>query len=219
MSPPNILVVSFGGVGSKFLLQSLYPGHSVAFYRRHHTHSRSPGQWTEWSGPIVYLYGDPREAIASLFQRRRLKHGRHDYQQKEDWIQSREADRFVQIHLENLEVDPTLLRAEWDLQDYLQHTNHDLFRLEDHVDAWLHAPSPIRPLFLRFDTLWDHEATIAKALGMEAPFLGKKIERMTKLEQLPGPVYKALNDRYQSLVEKLATLPPVYLPKEKSWFP
>ena len=99
--------------------------------------------------PVVYVFGDPRNAILSVFERRLSRTVQHGFTGETD---AKAISDFVLRHAANLTVDAAPMDESWDLPRYLEH-GFDLLRLEEHFDYWFYGDLPYSVLFVRYETL------------------------------------------------------------------
>lgn len=200
-----VTVISYGGVGSKALARWLLPEAEGADLSRAHSHRRVPPAGVSDGRRLVYVFGDPREAVLSIFNRRDARHERHGFEP----TPSREGRQdFAVCHATNLEVDPRPMTPEWGLGDFLAQ-GMDLFRLEEHFDFWRYADADYPILFLRYESLGRTAGVLAEALGLTLPPFDFK-ERVSRLEGLQTDIRQGLDVIYGDFAATLAPLPDLF---------
>lgn len=192
----EVVVVSFGGVGTSFLLE--YLGRHMRTNAAHDEdgfkHSPLPPISMNPDLRFVYLHGDPRVAVVSLFNR--CFH--HD--------QSIKMQCWRRGALGPIPRDMTLEQYVADGIDRLY--------LRDHFLNWYERYPAGPTMFLRYETLFDHLDALFDFLGMkpenEADMPRKK-ERETKLSGLDPEILGRLDAMYAELTSDLSRLADVEL--------
>lgn len=210
-------IVSFGGVGSKMLSRSVYEAMGVTdpqSYRQAHSHHRIPPLQLLPGQQVVYVLGDPRDAVLSFFARREMRHDRHGFAPAEPGEelgtnQENEQKHWVVKHLRNIQAEQRELTEEWDLATYLDQPS-DLFRLEEHVDAWLYANGDYPVTFVKYDRLWDVAGDLAAHLGLDRLDLPDRIERSSDWRHLDQPLREGLDRLYGDLAARIDAMPDVF---------
>jgi len=112
---------SYGGVGAHMMLDIFKNVEMVDIdaFQKHHI--KTPPKTFGTNTKVVYLYGDPYNAILSYFRRR-----------KQNYI------TWTIRHCENIRGDYKKMNVNWDVKDYLKN-GEDLFKLEEHFDNWTKA--------------------------------------------------------------------------------
>ena len=194
-----IQVVSAGGTGggemASWLNRDAPPGVQVvaSSQRRLPPTQALPGQ------RFVYVFGDPRDAVLSIF-------GGHA---------ARETGGFpvsAMDHADRLSVLVSPMTAGWRLADFLAE-GRDLLRLEEHLDFWLFADAPYEVVFVRAERMRESSGTLAAYLGLDvrppdvpAPEPGWASLAFEQRDRLAGI--------YSYLVERLKALPDVFSVKD-----
>ena len=211
----TVQITSFGGSGTTALCDHLQqlgldvpkaPGMFPVKHRRY------PNEAAEVPAGfrVVYPYGDPRNAVVSLF-RRNLQAGHYRWLR---YPQPRlERGRHVPALDELVDPDgPFQPRGEVrdrlaDLGSFLA-GGVDEFRLEDHVDRWLSGAHGYPVLFVRYEALEQVWPEVREFLGLaaEVPCLRVR-ERSSDWRSLPRETADRLDALYGPLAEKLAALP------------
>ena len=200
-----VTVISYGGVGSKALVRWLSQATDPVRRSRAHTHRRIPPPRVGAADRLVYVFGDPREAVLSIFNRRIARHERHGFEP--DGSTLGRAD-FAICHAINLEADPRPMTEAWDLETYLDH-GVDLFRLQEHFDFWRYADGEYPILFVRYETLDRTAPALAKALGLERPPF-EFSKRTSRLGDLDADLRRKLDALYGDFAGELAALPDLF---------
>ena len=188
----TVQVTSFGGAGTTALCGHLDacnadiqsgPGHWPFKHRRTPpTPDEIPDGFR-----VIYLVGDPRDAVVSLFRRGyQVGHFRA--------MREREPDEQELLRLRTIEscLEP----------------GDDLFDLAGHVDGWLRPGKGFRVLAVRQDALSSAWPSVASFAGLDdsAPALPAH-ERSSKWRSQPDPIASALDEIYGPLASRLAALP------------
>ncbi|WP_420434322.1 hypothetical protein [Hyphobacterium sp.] len=203
--PPSLFqVVSPGGVGSKMVTRWLEPRATERVWSGMHSHRRLPPPAAFNAQKFIYLFGDPRNIVLSLFNRRFGKSNRHGFTPKGDRA-GRQDPEFVRKHALNMQTDPSLIDASWDLQAYLEN-GRDLLRLEEHFDSWFHGDQPYPVVFARYESLSDSGPELARWLGIRRPPIAYQ-PRASDWQALPDKVRQSLDAIYGDLARRLEALP------------
>lgn len=206
---PELLLSSFGGVGSKCLLKGVLGTGKWHRLRHAHTHMRTPpNAATAERRKIVYMFGDPLDAVLSFFDRR--SRGRtilHGFSGK---VGPPQMD-WVVTHCRHLGGDYERMDANWSLEDYLEN-GEDLFRMEDHFDRWTTSKMSYPILTIRYETMWEHLPLIFAYLCLpQSRIRGfpPKRERRANFRDYPPQVQSKLLDMYGCLQEKIREYPDI----------
>lgn len=156
---------------------------------------------------LIYMFGDPRDAVVSFFARRERRHERHHFFLLPNRAEPR--PKWVMWHLANLEVSPEPVTEAWDLARYLGH-DRDVFKLEEHATNWLLCDRPYRITFIRYEALWENLDALAQHLGLAGINLASKVERASSWQSLPVEQQQAINQMYGPLTERLDALPDLF---------
>jgi len=138
----------------------------------------------------VYIFGNPMNALASLFKR---KH--HVY------------------HPVRTGFGPKKLDNKMKLEDYLKTNKEDIFKLEFHFDNWTTCPKEGRAypiLLLKYETLWNNLPALLEFLDIpqeKRPLFPKKKARSSNWTTLPEEIKNSLYERYGTLAEKIEKQP------------
>lgn len=192
----TVQVTSFGGSGTTALCEhllnagvDLQPGPAQWPFK----HGRQPPQADEVPEGfrVVYLVGEPRDAVLSIFRRDfQVGHYRS--------LHGKEPDAKVRQRLETLE---TFLAA-----------GIDDFALADHVGGWLDHPAGYPVLFVRYEKLaeaWDEMATF---VGLEPGYPPLPVRaRRSNRQTLGSPMKEQLDALYGDLASRIEALPPTSL--------
>jgi hypothetical protein len=139
---------------------------------------------------VVYLYGDPRNAVLSIFRRgRQLSHYRG--------MRLANPSSEAQARLSSLE---SFVRA-----------GIDYYELEDHFEQWWGRSSHSFPvLFVRYELLAHVWPTLRDFVGLPAgyPCLPLK-SRSSDWRSLPPPTQTQLDRIYGRFARRVSSLPPV----------
>jgi hypothetical protein len=208
-----LVVATFGGCGSKFLVSQLYPGAEKSTLYSSHLHWRVPPLNRRPSQKIIYIYGDPRNTIVSFFQRRDSLTSMHGFTNR---IYSEVNEAKIPLHpewvvkaLRNLECDPGPLTLDWDLAKFLEN-GMDLFRLEEHFDNWLYSSLPYSVIFCRYETLWHNWSTLQDMLKIALDELPPPKPRRSDWQELPSSQRSKINRIYGEFAQRLDSLPDLF---------
>lgn len=211
MNLHNTRVVSCGAAGSKVFTKFLHPNLSKSELGRYHVHFRHPKTSPNQCQSFVYLFADPRNAVLSFFNRRERKHSNHGFapqaETRQEWTIS-EHD-WVCRHLANLECDRGAVHESWGLEEYLEHTEHDAFRFEEHLDNWL-VETQRDVLFVRFETMWTHQAALREVVGQPKSSLPEFVPRAANWRFQDARTQTRLDALYGAYAARLTTLPDVF---------
>ncbi len=197
----KLLVCSFGGVASKTFIKGVV---TVANKQVpwHHGHYRVPPGAVDDDVRVVYLFGNPLNAIISFFNRRVARSQLHGFGGQEDIHPSRE---WALNHCRNLQGEWQSLDSSWGLEEYLDN-GKDLFGLEDHFSNWHTAIRGYPILSLKYETLWGHLGEIAQFLEIpevDTAEFPPQEKRGSDWKSLSGPVQKKLYNMYGGLYERI----------------
>ena len=189
----TVQVTSFGGAGTTALCDHLDargvdlqrgPGHWPWKHRR-----RRPDPGAVPVGfRAVYLVGDPRDTILSLF-RRGYQRGHYEA-------------------LHEQAPPPDVARRIGDLEHFLAGGVDD-FELADHVARWL-APHPGFPvLVVKYEALGPHWPDLADFIGIDVEPALLVHPRSSDWRAAPAEVRRQLDAMYGELASRLDSLPAV----------
>ena len=136
---------------------------------------------------VVYPFGDPRNAVVSVF-RRGFQGGHY---------------RGMQLRRPPLEVEQRLASLETFLD-----AGVDDFGIEDHFDHWFSRPARDYPvLFVRFDDLPRAWPVLTDFVGLpsDSPALAVR-RRASEWQSLPAPQRARLDEMYGLLARRLEEL-------------
>lgn len=195
LSLPNtidVVVVSYGGVGTTLLMKHL------ARFRKLNDPDDTDG-WKHLTVPpvtrrrdvrFIYVFGDPVDAAVSLFRR--------DYQR---W-QSMKLQRF-HPH------PPGPIAPSVSLAEYAS-LGVDRFQFERHFDNWS-ARYLVRPtLFLRYEKMWEQLDQVAEFLALPPGAFDDfppQRPRQASVQQIDETTRAQLNAMYGALSARLAQWP------------
>ena len=190
----TIQVTSFGGAGTTALCRhlldagvDLQPGPAQWPFK----HRRVPPEAHQVPAGfrVVYLVGDPRDAVVSLFRR--------NYQ----------LGHFVALH--ERDPDASVRQALTDLNSFVA-GGVDLFELADHVARWRNHPPGYPVLIAHYDALGSHWPDIAEFLGLppDHPPLAFR-PRASDWTDQPPSIRVGLDRMYRELAELIEAMPPI----------
>lgn len=193
----TVQVTSFGGSGTTSLCEHLAragldlpqtPGHFPFKHRRVPPHADEvPAGFR-----VVYLVGDPRNALVSVFGR------------------GFQGGHYLGMRLQppSAAVDARLATLEAFLEAGI-----DDFALEDHVDRWLGAGDRGYPIVVaRFEALQRAWPSIRDVVGLapDAPGLAP-LARRSNWRSLPRRMRRQLDGMYGDLARRIEALPPAQI--------
>jgi hypothetical protein len=192
----TVQVTSFGGSGTTALCQhllqagvDLQPGPGQWPFK----HRRQPPEAGEVPDGfrVLYLVGDPRDAVLSIF-RRHFQFGHYGA------LHGHEPDDEVRARLHDLD---TFLAA-----------GIDDFALAEHVDGWLTHPDGYPVLVVRYDALREVWPEVAAFVGLppDYPCLAVR-PRNSNSRRVPAGVRDRLDEMYGALAARIDAFPPAHL--------
>lgn len=203
-------VISYGGVGSKMLARWVYSGHDKATWRRNHLHTRNPQPFRRTDCTFLYLFGDPRDAVISLFARRMRRHPRHSFTPQADPVSAKHVPAYVIRHLRNIDGISSSIDESWDIDAFARNARVDPFKLEDHFDRWFNANGYLDIIFIRYETLWNNKEAICDLLSIPTTELPEYHEREASWQKQPDAVQTRLCDLYGSFAARLESYPDIF---------
>lgn len=213
---PNVprVIVTFGGCGSKFIVKQLYPGADVPSLNAAHSHWRIPPVKIQKGQKILYVFGDPRNAIISFFQRRTSLTRLHGFvdrsPQRQANAKASHQKGWVKKALYNLETDSGPLNENWDLGAFLNH-GLDLFRLEEHFDNWAFSLLPYQVVFCRYESILQHWEQLCEIMAVPPLPLPSLQKRRADWKALPPGQQAQINEIYGGLARRLESYPGLFV--------
>lgn len=204
--PTRFQIVSPGGVGSKMICRWLEPDGDARLWSKMHSHRRLPPLPAFEDQRFLYVAGDPRNTVLSLFNRRHGRTELHGFA-PQPGRGGQPKDEFVKLHARNMQTDAYLIDPSWDLKAYLDN-GADLLRLEEHFDFWFYGNQRYPVVFLRYETLADCWQDLAGELGaaVSAPDIK---QRGSDWRLLPADLRRQLNAMYGPFAKRLSQLPAI----------
>ncbi|AFZ59169.1 hypothetical protein H6G54_02085 [Anabaena cylindrica FACHB-243] len=197
-------VNSFGGVGTSFFMRffekfiRLNCSHNTDLIK----HTDTPPLTHKIKFKAIYIYGNPMEAVVSIFMRK--YHGLHS-----------------QYMLRNYAKIQPILKEET-LESYLT-LGEDKFKIEAHFHNWFYASRHYPILFLKYEYIWDFLPEIFDFLDIEHEYIKDfppQRNRNSNLSQLPDNIIDSLNNMYGGFAKELETRPPfLILPPKIEQYP
>jgi hypothetical protein len=190
----TVQVTSFGGSGTTALCAhlldaevDLQPGPAQWPFK--HRRQTPTAQEVPEGFRVLYLVGDPRDAVLSVF-RRGIQDG-HYRGLREEAPPPDVAERLRSIE--------TFVAA-----------GVDDFLLADHVHGWLHHPPGYPVMVMRYDDLGVIWPEVAAFIGLPADWPALEIRsRASDWRDQPAPIRDGLTAMYGDLAELIESLPPV----------
>lgn len=184
----EVVVASYGGVGTTFFLDfvSQFKKTNDPQDEDKIKHLVIPPVSFNKNVRFVYIYGNPVEAVPSLFGRGMAN------------FQSKKLQRDQQIINEPIPLDATL-------EEYAI-AGVDKFQFRKHFYNWYRDCLMHPTLFIRYEKIWDHKEEIFRFLGLpmsELENFPEKKQRRSKLDDLPQPVLEGLIDMYGDFAKEL----------------
>src|SRR5688572_10504159 len=206
----RVLVSSFGGVGSKCLVKGLLQTEDEFILGPSHTHLRAPPDKRALDGrTMIYMFGDPYNAVISFFKRRIKRTRSHGFNTREG-----SGDPLWAVkHCKNIGGDHERMDPQWGLEAYLDN-GVDLLKMEEHYDNWVNAKTDYPVLFVRYETMWSHLREICSFVGLpEAAIAGFPAQevRGSRWENEPEATRLKLIKVYSRLHGKIAAAPNVWV--------
>jgi hypothetical protein len=192
----TVQVTSFGGCGTTSLCDHLLaagadlPTTRDCFPFKHMRFPPDP-QDVPTGFRVVYLYGDPRNAVLSFHRRWRLE------------------ATYGFLHLEQPpeETKPRLATLEAFLE-----AGVDELQLEDHLERWLRHEPGYPVLFVRFESLAEAWPTIREFVGLPEEFPPIEVkDRSSDWQSLPQPLRSQIDRLYGDLARRIEDWPPAQI--------
>ena len=156
-----------------------------------------PNPWKHQSPPpqddkvptgfrALYVYGDPRNAVLSVFRR--------GYQ---NW------------HIQNMQEDLRGWNDDWTLRDYLAE-GKDLFGLAGHFDSWVTADRDYPIMIAEFDALWDEQSAVFSFFGLPTDAMQdfpERKERNSDWRDESSEVQDQITSIYGDLINRMYSFP------------
>lgn len=190
----EVLIVSFGGVGTTFLIEEIarYKKTNAASNTDGYKHLPLPPLSRNRKIKVIYLFGDPILACISLFRR--------SYQHA------------ASVQMQKFLPGDYVIPRELDLEAYGKLQRDGLF-FERHFTHW-HTTYGFYPrMFVRYESLFDHLETIAEFLELPKGFVlnfPAKKERRSSLELVSAQTQDSLSLLYGDLAIRLKAMPDVF---------
>lgn len=189
----TVQVTSFGGSGTTALCQNflaggvdLQPGPAQWPFK----HRRQPPRADEVPEGfrVLYLVGEPRDAILSIFRR--------DYQ----------IGHYRALHGKDPGADT---RRRLETLDTFLAAGVDDFALAEHLEGWLDHPAGYPVLFVRYESLSDAWDEVAAFVGLPPDHHAlPRRSRRSDRRAIPAPMQEQLDALYGDLAARIAELPP-----------
>ena len=187
----DVTVSSFGGCGTSMLLNFL----SQILISNHPDnldgikHIGFPPDCI--SKRCIYIFGDPRACILSLFRRLRL----------------------VKAHHLGMRIGLQKFPPHWfspsTLENYAK-KGKDSFLLAQQFDSWFNSQARVPVLFIRYETLWDNLEILFDFVGLPTEARNnfpKYQQRKSDINTVPAEILDRLDQIHRPLKEKLDALP------------
>lgn len=185
----EVVVVSFGGVGTTFLMEHL------ARYKKVNCSDDTDGLKHVSIPPLsrnpelklVYIFGDPRTAAISLFERK-FHQAQYHKLQRLDYTSPRPPSREMTVE--------TYARQDRDLLGFQQHFTN-----------WYRGYPAHRPImFLRYERLHHNLDKLAEFLQLPAEFVSsfpEMVSRKSSLDEWDRETRQGLDRMHQSFLAEL----------------
>ena len=197
---PDILVCSYGGVGTSFLISFLekYKAANSRRDRDHLKHLDRPPITTNKNLKAVYVLGNPLDAVISLF-RRNMHH---------------RQSRKLLVNYPSLDpIEPSCT-----LQEYIQQ-GVDKFKLNEHFQNWKTAKASYPIMIIKYEAIWNHLTELLNYLEIplsEATFFPEQKQRKSDWNSLPENIKSDFHKMYGDLNEKIANFEDIKIIKASS---
>jgi hypothetical protein len=181
----DIIVSSFGGVGTSPFLSWLSPKISVNCPRDSDglKHVTEPSRIDNLPKKFVFIHGDPVEALISLYAR-----------------------KYIRPQFKKLTGSDNKAT----LEEYAE-SGEDLLGYGRQLDNWLKFEER-NVLFLKYPHFWEHEQSILDFLELPSSTkLFQKKERTSRKSDVPKDVIDKLEKTYIPLNQRLETLGNFYI--------
>ncbi len=188
----EVVVVSYGGVGTTFLLRFLarYMKTNSPDDADNFKHSVIPPVCTNTSLKYLYVYGNPQLAAISLFRR----NYHHD--------QSKKLQRWT-----NKTISP--IPEKMTLQEYAA-LGVDKFNFRHNFFNWYDKYLPACPvMFIRYETIFDNVEAILEFLELPKESIDrfpKSKKRSSSIDDIPTETLNQLDQMYGGFSDELAKL-------------
>lgn len=179
----DTLVVSYGGVGTTFLIEFFDRYRSVndAYDRDGLKHLPVQPMALNPEMKVVYVFGDPVEAVTSLFRR-----GFHSTQS---------------LKLSNRLFPHRPVAHTTSLEEYAHQLRDDMM-LHSHFSEWLANAMQYPTLFVRYDDIWNSLPSILNFLDIpqdQASHFPVRKSRSSSLSKIDSDALRCLDATYADL--------------------
>lgn len=205
--PKNIevLITSFGGVGTSFLISYLAQFKTINSHADRDSLKHLPLPPISFNSRVkfIYVHGDPRLAVISLFRRR--------YQ----YLQSYKL-RSYELRLET--DSEALIPREMTVQEYAT-LGVDKLCFREQFYNWYNRLLTHETMFLRYETMFENVDSIFDFLDIPKKYLDsfpKKIDRASNKSEISAETWDQLNKMYGDFHHELAALEDVEIRKRNS---
>ena len=201
----DVLVTSFGGVGTSFLMSYLAQFKEINSPADRDSLKHLPLPPVSFNPRVkfIYVHGDPRLAVISLFRR-----GYH-------YLQSYKLRSYeLRLDIDSEAFIPKTMTV----QEYAA-LGIDKFCFREHFYNWYNRLLTHETLFLRYETLFENVDSIFDFLDIPRKYVDsfpKKIDRASKKNEIPAETWNHLNMIYGDFYDELAELEDVEIRKRNS---
>ena len=202
----NVRMFSYGGSGLRFLNKLMHKYITALFPESVHpyiSHNLPREEFSKFD-KIIFIYGDPRNAILSHIRRSK------GYKWISDDEFSLTTKRFVQLS-DPFQIKNVIPQQEITLTDFL--TKYpDYLDFAGFFKSWLNFPFPKDYiLFLKYETIIENINDLTRFVKLGSKFKQElrsviKPRRMDYRDR-PKKIVKLLNNTYSELIELQRTLP------------
>ncbi|MCC5907269.1 MAG: sulfotransferase domain-containing protein [Balneolaceae bacterium] len=188
------LFVSYGGVGTSFMLRFFfnYKKTNDPYDRDSLKHLAKPPDDLPSGVKVIYIYGDPKLAVISLFRR-----------------------NFQETHshklLNGLGKKQSPIAKELTIEEYAA-KRVDLFNFREHFFNWYRADLQNPVLFLRYETLFNHLDFLFEFMDMPnfaQDYFPQKKKRESVDLVLSEEIHQNLDKIYSPFADELNKLKPL----------
>ena len=198
----NLVITSFGGCATTTLLRyfsTLYNTNSISD-QDGLKHLPFPPISFNKNLKFIYLYGDPRQTVASIF-RRNFQH-----------VHSIKLQQGMKVTSTKSYVPSS------DSIEKYASNGIDNFHLQNHFQNWYYNYTSFHPtLFIRYESLWQNIDAISNFLNIPMDLLDNFPEKKERQSELSETAIKGLNQIYGDFHSKLLKLNDVEIKQSKKY--
>jgi len=199
-------VVSCSGPGAGVLLAFLYPEKTAKEREQYHLNTPDARQFIGQNKKFIYLFEDPRNALIALLEQQPPR----PVSGKTGWLHW--ALRRIRHQIKRRLFFLTTFPTSWGrrLDRFLDSKRRFRFPLRRHFFAWFGAANHLPVTFVKFDTLWRHEAVLRQFLGRPDTPLPPVPDSSPNWEDQPPHIRDRLTEAYGRLAFRLTGFPDIF---------